>query len=82
MIKVIQSGRNPTMKTLKRCHGVDLLFLHERLSDAYGPTEEENLNRDPVDMKYLESDKMAADIRTKEFSKPEMGSGMRTSKYH
>ncbi len=36
MIKAIKSGKNPAMKTLKRCHGVDLLFLHERLSDSCG----------------------------------------------
>ena len=28
MIRVVETGKNPTMKTLKRCHGVDLRFLH------------------------------------------------------
>ena len=70
MIRVIRSGKNPTMKTLKRCHGVDLLFLHERLSDVAG-TDESNSNRDPCDLKDTISDRMAADIYTKAFTTPE-----------
>ena len=69
MCKVVQSGRNPTMKTLKRCHGVSLSFLHERLSDAAAQIS--GSQRDPVDLKEAGTDHMAADIYTKAFTNPE-----------
>ena len=71
MIRVIKSGKNPTMKTLKRCHGVDLLFLHERLSDSAGDGAGKNPNRDPCDLVDTKTDAMAADIYTKAFTNPE-----------
>ena len=68
MIRVIQSGKNPTMKTLKRCHGVALSFLHERLSDSAGDGAGNNPNRDPCSLVDTISIGMAADIYTKAFT--------------
>ena len=60
------------MKTLKRCHGVDLQFLHERLSDIAGDGPGgTNTNRDPCDLQDCVSSGMAADIFTKAFTNKE-----------
>ena len=59
------------MKTLKRCHGVDLNFLHERLSDGGGDGSGNNPNRDPCDLVDTGSAQMAADIYTKALTNAE-----------
>ena len=71
MERIIQTGRNPTMKTLPRCHGVNINFLHERLSDSAGEGADRTPNRDPCTLKDCGSDTMAADIYTKAFSNDE-----------
>ena len=58
MMKVVETGRNPTMKHLGRAHRIPVAWLHERFST----------HSDPVDMKYCESSYMAADIYTKAFT--------------
>ena len=56
------------MKTLKRCHGVDLRFLHKRLSDSAGDGAGKNPNRDPCKLMDCNTEGMAADIYTKAFT--------------
>jgi hypothetical protein len=56
MIRVIESGKNPTMRYLHRTHRVSVAWLHEIfLSDEFT-------------IKYEVSAKMAADIFTKAFT--------------
>jgi hypothetical protein len=62
-IRVIKSGRNPTMKHLGRVHRVSIGWLYERLGN-----EE---TRDPCDFEDTGTDFMAADIYTKAFTDPD-----------
>ena len=54
-IRVLDTGRNPTMRHMGRTHRIDLAWLHERLRS------------DDIAMVYTESKDMAADIFTKAF---------------
>ena len=55
-IRVIETGRNPSMRHMSRTHGVALGFLHECLTDKHFTIE------------YCETRRMAADIFTKPFA--------------
>ena len=59
MIRVCETGRNPTMRHLGRTHRVDVAWLHERFQE---PT---------LTLVYEKTDAQAADIFTKAFSNPE-----------
>jgi len=54
-IRVIETGRNPTMRHMSRTHGVDLCFLHECLEKGLYSIE------------YCDTKRQAADIFTKAF---------------
>jgi hypothetical protein len=55
-IRILQSGKNPTMRHIARTQAIDIEWLHERYS------------RDgEFDIQYCDSNKMAADIFTKAF---------------
>ena len=56
MMRVCQTGRNPTMRYLKRTHRTSVAWLHEVCSS------------DAVELCYTESALMAADIYTKAFT--------------
>ena len=56
MIRVCETGRNPTMRHLGRTHGVSVAWLHEQL-----------YIRKLCPIEYTESLDMAADIYTKAF---------------
>ena len=56
MIRVIETGRNPTMRYLHRTHRVSVGWLHERFSE------------DDLNLVYELTSKMAADIYTKAFT--------------
>ena len=56
MMRVCQTGRNPTMRYLKRTHRTSVAWLHEVCSS------------DSVELLYTESARMAADIYTKGFT--------------
>ena len=62
MIRVVETGRNPTMRHIGRVYRIAISWLHERLA-AKGI-------KDPVDLVYTKSDDMAADIYTKAFTDP------------
>ena len=53
MIKVVESGKNPTMRYLGRTHGVSIAWLHETFKG-------EDLN-----LAYEVSTRMCADVYTK-----------------
>ena len=55
MMRVVETGRNPTMRYIGRTHGVSIAWLHERFK------EQHHL------MTYCESSKQAGDIYTKPF---------------
>jgi len=55
-IRVIETGRNPSMRHISRTHGVALSFLHECLVNKHFTIE------------YCETRRMAADIFTKPFA--------------
>ena len=55
MIKVLTTGRNPTMRYLSRTHGIDIRWLHEVSTGRY------------VRLDYTKSEDQAADIFTKPF---------------
>ena len=57
MIRVCETGKNPTMRHLGRTHGVSVAWMHEQLS--IHPF---------TDLIYTESHEMAADIYTKAFT--------------
>ena len=56
MIKVVESGRNPTMRYIGRTHGVSVAWLHETFKS------------DDLDLAYEVSSRMCADIYTKAFT--------------
>ena len=56
MIRVCETGRNPTMRHLGRVHSVDIAWLHERFqSDLFA-------------LLYTTSDRMRADVFTKGYT--------------
>ena len=61
MIRVIQSGRNPTMRYLHRTHRISIAALHELIT---GQTELSKV----VGCEYTNSTGMAVDIFTKGFT--------------
>ena len=63
MIRVVDTGRNPTMRYIGRVHRIAVSWLHERLAAKD--------IKDPVDLEYTKSEDMAADIYTKAFSDPD-----------
>ena len=56
MIRVTETGRNPTMRCLPRTHRVSVAWLHETFSHQ------------DIDLVYEVSSKMCADIYTKAFT--------------
>ena len=56
MIRVIETGRNPTMRYLSRTHRVSVAWLHETFSQQ------------EIELVYEVSAKMCADIYTKAFT--------------
>ena len=58
MIAVVRSGKNPTMRHIKRTHGVSIAWLHERFEEPF------------LSLHYEISTRMAADIYTKAFTDP------------
>ena len=56
MIAVCRTGKNPTMRHLRRTHGVSISFLHQETRKPY------------VKLGYIITDSMAADIFTKFYS--------------
>ena len=56
MIRICETGRNPTMRYLLRTHRVSVAWLHETFSREY------------IRMFYEDSSKMCADIYTKAFT--------------
>ena len=59
MIRVCETGRNPTMRQLQRTHRVSIDWLHEVTS------------KPDIHVLYEESERQAADIYTKSFTNPE-----------
>ena len=58
MMTVVKSGRNPTMRYLKKMHRVSVAWLHQRFKSKV------------YELVYEVSCRMAADIYTKAFSDP------------
>jgi hypothetical protein len=58
MIRVCETGRNPTMRHLGRTHGVSVAWLHERFQS------------DGAHLQYVDTAQQAADIYTKMFNNP------------
>ena len=56
MIRICETGSNPTMRYLLRTHRVSVAWLHETFSRGY------------IRMFYEESSKMCGDIYTKAFT--------------
>ena len=57
MLRVIETGNNPTMRYLHRTHRVSVAWLHERFKGKVD-----------LDIVYEKSDNMCADIYTKAFT--------------
>eukprot|EP00972_Heterocapsa_arctica_P082208 12117103-Heterocapsa_arctica.AAC.1 len=56
MIRVVATGRNPTMRYLLRTHGVSVAWLHKAFKNNF------------LDLDYELSSRMCADIYTKGFT--------------
>eukprot|EP00972_Heterocapsa_arctica_P003914 582821-Heterocapsa_arctica.AAC.1 len=56
MIRVVETGRNPTMRYLQRTRGVSFAWLHETFKHK------------ELDLDYELSSRMCADIYTKAFT--------------
>eukprot|EP00972_Heterocapsa_arctica_P075267 11103292-Heterocapsa_arctica.AAC.1 len=56
MIRVVETGRNPTMRYLLRTHGVSVAWLHEAFNNKF------------LYLDYDLSSRMCADIYTKAFT--------------
>ena len=50
-IRVLETGRNPTMRHMGRTHKVDLAWLHERFTES-----------EQIKLSYCPTDEQAADI--------------------
>ena len=61
MIRVVETGWNPTMRYLHRTHRVSVAWLHEQLEPG----------RDGIELIYEDTNRMAADIFTKAFTNRE-----------
>jgi len=60
MMRVVETGRNPTMRYLDRVHRVNVANIHERLGNKH--------TKDNVEVVYTKTDSMCADIYTKCFT--------------
>ena len=60
MIRVIETGRNPTMRYLHRTHRISIATLHEIITGQVSDTT--------INCEYTTSAEMAADIFTKGFT--------------
>ena len=60
MIRVIETGRNPTMRYLHRTHRISIATLHEIITGQVADTK--------IDCEYTKSAEMAADVFTKGFT--------------
>ena len=60
MIRVIETGRNPTMRYLHRTHRISIATLHEIITGQVADTK--------ISCEYTTSAEMAADIFTKGFT--------------
>ena len=60
MIRVIETGRNPTMRYLHRTHRISIATLHEIITGQVADTA--------INCEYTTSAEMAADIFTKGFT--------------
>ena len=56
MVRICETGRNPTMRYLSRTHGVSVAWLHEQFSGG------------KLRLHYERSDRMRADLLTKAFT--------------
>ena len=56
MIRIVETGRNPTMRYLGRTHGISVAWLHEVFQG------------DDLNLAYEISARMCADIYTKAFT--------------
>eukprot|EP00972_Heterocapsa_arctica_P034855 5130931-Heterocapsa_arctica.AAC.1 len=56
MIRVVETGRNPTMRYLLKTHGVSVAWLHEIFKNEF------------IELGYELSSRMCADIYTKGFT--------------
>ena len=54
-IRIVETGRNPTMRTIGRTHGICIRELHERFQ------------KDDLNLRYCKTNSMAADIFAKAF---------------
>ena len=64
MIRVIESGRNPTMRYLHRTHRISIATLHEIITGQVADTT--------INCEYTTSAEMAADIFTQGFTDNQM----------
>lgn len=55
-IKIVESGKNPTMRHMSRTHGICMAWLHERFREG------------EFSITYCKSNEMCADIFTKHFT--------------
>ena len=55
MIRIMQTGRNPTMRHLNRTHGVDISAMKEQF------------DKDNIIIQYTQTDRQCADVHTKAF---------------
>ena len=60
MIRVIESGRSPTMRYLHRTHRISIATLHEIITGQVSDAK--------INCEYTTSAEMAADIFTKGFT--------------
>ena len=60
MIRVIETGRNPSMRYLHRTHRISIATLHEIITGQVSDTT--------INCEYTTSAEMAADIFTKGFT--------------
>ena len=58
-IRMLETGKNPTLRHLGRTHKVDLAWMFEQFS------------REVFDLRYCTSEEQAADIFTKHFVNPD-----------
>ena len=56
MIQVLRTGKNPTMRSLPRTHGVQVQKMHDQLQQSY------------LVLVFETTDRMSADIFTKAFT--------------